>query len=502
MNDQVVVSLSHITKRFPGVAALSDVSFDLRRGEVHVLVGENGAGKSTLINILGGIVQPDQGTIAVKGREFKTLTPALSQELGIGIIHQELAVVPQLSVAENVFLGRLPKRGAIRVNWKELNARAASSLRSFGMDIDPTTTVGDLSVALQQVVEITKVLAMNADVMVMDEPTSALTSREVQELFRIVAELKQRGVSIIYISHRLDEVKRLGDRVTVLKDGRVVGTREVAEVEIDEIVRMMVGREVTRTRRDDSQRSFGAEALRVEGLSTPAKVKNVSFSVRAGEIVGIAGIVGAGRTEIVRAIFGAEPGATGQVWVNGSLTEIRSPLAAIKTGIALIPEDRRQEGLILDFPIRLNISLPRLQKTGQWLIRRKAERTQAEEACRELNIKTPHVDQTVGLLSGGNQQKVVVGKWLHVDAKVLIFDEPTRGVDVGAKAEIQQLIQEFAAGGKAVIIVSSELPELLNVCDRILVVFDGHVVNELSGAEATEEDIVYSATTGLRRIAK
>ncbi|HHW15299.1 MAG TPA: sugar ABC transporter ATP-binding protein [Firmicutes bacterium] len=499
MDDQVVVSLSHVTKRFPGVAALSDVSFDLRHGEVHVLVGENGAGKSTLINILGGIVQPDQGTITVRGKEFKALTPALSQELGIGIIHQELAVVPQLSVAENVFLGRLPKRGALRIDWKELNAQAEQSLKSFGVDIDPTVAVGKLSVALQQVVEITKVLALKGDVIVMDEPTSALTSREVQELFRIVEELKRRGVSIIYISHRLEEVKRLGDRMTVLKDGRVVGTRNVAEVEIDEIVRMMVGREVKRTRRDGSQRALGAEVLRVEGLSTPSKVKNVSFTVRAGEIVGFAGIVGAGRTEIVRAIFGAEAGATGRVWISGKPVEIRLPLAAIKSGIALIPEDRRCEGLILGFPVRTNISLPRLQKSGQWLIKRKTEREQAEEARRQLGIKTPHVEQAVGLLSGGNQQKVVVGKWLHVDAKVLIFDEPTRGVDVGAKAEIQELIKRFAAEGKAVLIVSSELPELLSVCDRILVIFDGRVVNELNGAEATEEDIVYSATTGLRR---
>lgn len=498
MKEAPTISLSRISKRFPGVTALSDVSLDLYPGEIHVLVGENGAGKSTLINILGGIEQPDQGVITVKGREYKTLTPGLSQELGIGIIHQELAVVPQLSLAENVFLGRLPTRGSSRIDWERLNKDAAASLESFGVRVSPTTLVRDVSVAYQQVVEISKVLAMNSDIIVMDEPTSSLTSREVSELFRIVAELKRRGCSIIYISHRLEEVKRLGDRVTVLKDGQVVGTRPAAEVSVDELVRMMVGRRVVRERRKRTW-ELGDEALRVKDLATPGKVRDVSFSVRAGEILGIAGIVGAGRSEIIRAIFGAEPGATGEIHIGGRPVRVRSPQEAIKHGLALIPEDRRQEGLITGFTMRVNIGLPWLQAKGGALIDAAQERARAEEARDQLSIKTPSVEQVVGNLSGGNQQKVVIGKWLGVDAKVLFFDEPTRGIDVGAKAEVQQLICDFAAQGKAIVIVSSELSELLACCDRILVIYDGRVVSELPGDKATEEDVVYSATTGLRR---
>lgn len=498
MDTTPAISLSHISKRFPGVAALSDVSFDLHPGEIHVLVGENGAGKSTLINILGGIEQPDQGIILVKGREYRGLTPALSQELGIGIIHQELAVVPQLSLAENIYLGRLPRKGPLRIDWARLNGDAATSLRSFGVSAKPTTLVRDVSVAMQQVVEISKVLAMESDIIVMDEPTSSLTSREVTELFRIVFELKRRGCSIIYISHRLEEVKRVGDRVTVLKDGQVVGTRAVPEVDIGELVRMMVGRRVNRGRHARTW-TLGQEVLRVSDLTTPGKVRGVSFSVRAGEIVGLAGIVGAGRSEIVRAIFGAEAGTTGEVAIDGRPVRIRSPQQAIKHGLALIPEDRRREGLITEFPLRVNVSLPRLQARGGIMIDGRAERAQAEEARGQLRIKTPHIEQVVANLSGGNQQKVVIGKWLGVDAKVLIFDEPTRGIDVGAKAEVQQLIRDFASQGKAIVIVSSELPELLAACDRILVVYDGRVVSELPGDAATEEDVVYSATTGLRR---
>lgn len=498
METRPIVELKQISKRFPGVQALSDVNLTLYPGEVHILLGENGAGKSTLINVLGGIVSPDSGTIIIRGKEYQSLTPALSQSLGIAIIHQELAVVPQLTVAENIFLGRQPAKNRLAIDWKRMKDEARKVLGIFGVDLDPSTLVRDLSVAHQQVVEISKALAQKADIIVMDEPTSALTKREVEDLFSIIEKLKKSGYAIVYISHRLDEVKRLGDRVTVLKDGHYVGTRMVADVTVDDMVRMMVGRDVRLTRRTNRPR-LGHEALRVENLTTPNKLKGISFSVRAGEVVGLAGIVGAGRSEVAKAIFGAEPGATGSLFIDGRPVTIRSPLEAIQQGIAFVPEDRRREGLIVQFPIRTNISLPWNQKMGKFLLNHKKERMLSEGAVRDLSIKTPSIDQIAGNLSGGNQQKVVIGKWLELDAKVIIFDEPTRGVDIGAKAEIAELISRFASQGKAVIVISSELPELLALCDRILVLYEGQLANEIPGELATEEDIVYSATTGLRR---
>lgn len=491
---EIVARLTGVSKHYPGVTALNKVAFELCRGEVHVLLGENGAGKSTLIGVLGGIVQPDVGEIIIKGDRYSSLNPQLSQQLGIGVVHQELSLVPQLSVAENIFLGRLPMtRG--RVNWKRLNQEAKDWLTRFGLDIDPAQPVREFSVAIQQAVEITKILSLQADIIVMDEPTSSLSSKEVERLFQLVNDLKNRGCSIVYISHRMDELKRIGDRVTVLKDGEVVGTRNLAEVQVDELIHMMVGRRITRLKKS-SQEQLGEEILRVEELSSPGKIHSVSFSVRSGEVLGIGGIVGSGRTELVKAIFGADPERKGRILLHGKPVRIAHPQDALMNGICLIPEDRRTEGLILGFPVRTNLTVPYWQKIRTLLVNKKRETVLAEEYQAKLRIKTPSCESKVATLSGGNQQKVVIGKWCAVDSQIVIFDEPTRGIDVGSKQEIQELIVELAKEGKAVILISSELPELLAVSDRVLVMYNGKIVSEFQGCSATEEDIVYCATTG------
>ncbi|MEW6046807.1 MAG: sugar ABC transporter ATP-binding protein [Bacillota bacterium] len=496
--------MQDIVKDFSGVRALDHVSFELRAGEVHVLLGENGAGKSTLIKILGGVVAPTSGVLTVHGKTYTALTPARARELGIGIIHQELSLVPTLSVAENVFLGRLPTRRAAGFSWVDystLYRRTEQELRRFRLDVDPHTPVHKLGLAMQQMVEIVKALSLGARIVVMDEPTSALTDREAGELFEVIARLKRESVSIIYISHRLREVKTIGDRVTVLKDGTVVGTRDVKDVDEDELVQMMVGRKIVRTRQVRQGRR-GSEVLRVENLTAPG-VCDVSFSVHAGEIVGMAGIVGAGRTEIARAIVGDLGPRRGQVFIDGVPVSIHSPLDALRCGIGLIPESRREQGLVLQFSVSQNLTLPALQlgaglvsRTGFTL--RSAERRLAESTAAHLAIKSGSVQERVDRLSGGNQQKVVIGKWLFLNTKVLIFDEPTRGVDIGAKAEIHRIIMDLAGQGRAILLISSEMPELLSVCDRILVVYEGRITGEFPG-QASEEELVYACVTGRRR---
>ncbi len=500
MSQDPVVRLENISKSFPGVKALSNVSFDLFAGEVHALLGENGAGKSTLINILGGILRPESGSIVIKGQSYPEVTPAAARELGIAIIHQELSLVPQLSIAENICLGDPPITPTGLVDWGEMRKRAVQALLPFGLQVDVMTPVNRLGMAHRQVVEISRCLARNADIIIMDEPTSSLTSNEADELFKIILDLKSKGKSIVYISHRLEELQRVGDRVTVLKDGSSVGTRIVAETNTDDMVRMMVGRDI---KADPSLRATAIEdkeRFRCEHLQWGDKIQDVSFSIRAGEVVGLGGIVGAGRTEIASAIFGAAPGSTGKVFLDGQEIHIRSPRDAVRAGIALVPEDRRGEGLVTKFSVLTNTTMAYIQNSLDWRVDFELENELASNTVKTLSIRTPSVSQIVANLSGGNQQKVVIGKWLNVRAKMIIFDEPTRGVDVGAKEEINHIIRSFANKGVAVLLISSELPQLLAVSDRVLVVYDGKIVDELVGDRLTEEDVVYGATTGRGRL--
>lgn len=499
MPREPVVRLKNISKSFPGVKALSDVSFDLYAGEVHALVGENGAGKSTLMNILGGSVRPESGAVVIKGQSYSELTPAMARELGVAIIHQELSLVPQLSIAENICLGDLPTTSTGLVDWSQMRNRAEQALLPFGLKIDVMTPVSRLSMAHRQVVEISRCLARNADIIVMDEPTSSLTSNEVDELFRIILDLRSRGKSIVYISHRLEELRRVGDRVTVLKDGSSVGTRTVSDVSAEDLVRMMVGRDIVADPSLRAATTGGRERLRAEHLQWGDKVSGVSFSLRSGEVVGLGGIVGAGRTEIARIIFGAAPNSSGRLFLDGQEIHLNSPRDAVRAGIALVPEDRRSEGLVTKFSILANITMAYIQKSVSWRADSVLEGRLASGAVRTLSVKTPSISQIVGNLSGGNQQKVVIGKWLDTDAKVMIFDEPTRGVDVGAKQEINRIIRAFANKGVAVLLISSELPQLLAVSDRVLVIYDGKIVDELMGDRLTEENVVYGATTGKGR---
>lgn len=499
MSREPVVRLESISKSFPGVKALSDVSFDLYAGEVHALVGENGAGKSTLMNILGGILQPESGAVVIRGQSYQELTPAMARELGVAIIHQELSLVPQLSIAENICLGDLPTTSTGLVDWPEMRRRAEQALLPFGLRADVMTPVSRLSMANRQVVEISRCLARNADIIVMDEPTSSLTSNEVDELFRIILDLRSGGKSIVYISHRLEELRRVGDRVTVLKDGSSVGTRTVADVSAEDLVRMMVGRDIVANPSLRAPTTGSSERLRVEHLQWGDKVRDVSFAVRAGEVVGLGGVVGAGRTEIARVIFGAAPDSSGKLFLDGQETQVNSPRDAVRAGIALVPEDRRGEGLVTKFSILTNVTMAYIQKSLSWRADSALERRLAFGAVKTLSVRTPSISQVVGNLSGGNQQKVVIGKWLDTDARVMIFDEPTRGVDVGAKQEINRIIRSFASKGVAVLLISSELPQLLAVSDRVLVIYDGEIVDELVGDRLTEEDVVYGATTGKGR---
>ena len=492
-----LVEMRAIEKRFPGVHALRNARFDLAPGEVHALMGENGAGKSTLMKILTGVNQPDSGEILVEGRAVTLPGPRDAQALGISIIHQELHLMSHLSAAQNIFVGREPRWffGAFTDEAKA-NAAAAALFKRMRIDIDPRAEVGLMTVARQQLVEISKALSFDARVLVMDEPTSALNDREVEHLFAIIEDLKAHGVGIVYITHKMDEVKRIADRVTVMRDGQTIETMNAADAPMTKIISLMVGRDLADAVRA-APRAGGEEALRVEGLSRGTAIRNVSFSLRKGEILGFAGLMGAGRTEVARAIFGADPLEAGEIFVRGVKARISSPADAVGHGIAYLSEDRKRFGLVTPMSVGANVTMaswPRFATLGGVFMRDRAMRKTARDYVDLLNVKTPSVEQETRLLSGGNQQKVVIAKWLLRDCDILFFDEPTRGIDVGAKAEIYKLLQGLANQGKAIVVISSELPEVLRLSHRILVMCEGRLTGELEGATATQEAIMTLAT--------
>jgi ribose transport system ATP-binding protein len=491
-----VLEMRGIRKTFPGVVALDGVDLALHPGDVHMLLGENGAGKSTLMKILSGAYRRDAGEIRINGEVVDIADPRDALALGIRVIYQELNLVPHLSIAENIFLGAMPTRRSGIVDWRRLHADTSRLLADLGLDLDPRTKVTRLGLAHRQMVEIAKALANGeASVLVMDEPTSALTSREVTQLFALIERLASRGVAIVYITHRLDEVFRIGHRITVLRDGRHITTRSIDEVTVGELVRLMANRDLT----DHFPKvavARGPELLRVEHLNRPGVLFDVGFTVHAGEVVGIAGLLGAGRTELARAISGADAFESGSVFVEGQPVRFGSPADAISHGIGLLPEDRKAQGLVAGLTTARNIALPhgrRLSRFG--VLPRACENAMARPIVEELRIKTTPT-QIARLLSGGNQQKVVLGKWLAGNVRLFIFDEPTRGIDVGSKVEIYNLMNRLTARGAGIIMISSELPELLGMSDRILVMHRGRIQAEIDRADATEERVL-SAALGL-----
>jgi ribose transport system ATP-binding protein len=492
-DDHEILRVRGLRKRFPGVVALDGVDFDLRAGEVHVLLGENGAGKSTLIKMLSGAYHPDEGTILADGREVTIRSAEDAQRLGIATIYQEFNLVPQLTVAENLVLGRPPRRFGL-VDKKRMYAQAGELLDRVGVDTDPGRPVSDLGIAGMQMVEIAKALGLNARVLIMDEPTAVLTATEVERLFTIVRQLRDEGVAVVFITHHLEEIAAIGDRVTVLRDGR-----SVAQVPADttpaELVRLMVGRSIDQ-QYPRERSTTGPALLEVRGLGRAGEFEDVSFEVHAGEVVGLAGLVGAGRTEVARAVFGADRYDSGEVLVEGRPLPRGDVPAALEAGLGLVPEDRKGQGLVLGASIQENLGLVTLRRASRGgLVDRSSQRRAAAGVADSLNVRMNGLGQEVRTLSGGNQQKIVIGKWLLADAKVLILDEPTRGIDVGAKVEIYQLINSLTASGHAVLMISSDLPEVLGMSDRVLVMARGRLAGELDAAEATQDSVMALAVT-------
>lgn len=492
-----LVRLAGIDKHFPGVHALKSAQFDLVPGEVHALMGENGAGKSTLMKVLSGIYQPDGGVIEVSGKAVTVQGPRAAQALGIGIIHQELALMNDLTVAQNIFIGREPRQSFGRLDEARLNQDAEAIFTQMKVQIDPRAEVGSLSVARQQMVEIAKALSFRSRILIMDEPTAALNDAETNELFAIIRRLKSEGVGVVYISHKMDEIRRISDRVTIMRDGAYVGTVHAAETPIETIISMMVGRDLESVHVDIPDLTAAPVALEVRGLNRGKAIRDVSFAVKRGEILGFAGLMGAGRTEVARAIFGADPRDAGDIIVHGKPAAIRAPKDAVAAGIGYLSEDRKHFGLALGLDVRANVgmtSLARFSSALGVLDEAGLEKT-AKDYIAQLAIRTPSDRQEVRLLSGGNQQKIVIAKWLLRDCDILIFDEPTRGIDVGAKAEIYRLMQALAADGKAIIVISSELPEVLRLSHRIAVMCEGRLTGILPGGPGTrQEEIMRLAT--------
>ena len=481
-----------ISKSFPGVKALDNVGFTVAEGEVRALVGENGAGKSTLMKILNGNYKKDCGDILIDGEVVNITNPQVADSLGITIIFQELNLVDDLSIAENIFAGRLSAKGKL-VNWKEINEKAKQLLERVSFDTDPTRLVGSLTVAEKQMVEIAKALSRNSRIILMDEPSATLTKKELDALFEIIRDLKKQGIAVIYISHRMEEIFQICESVTVMRDGQIIGTRQVADVTSDELVEMMVGREVN-SAYPKRNVEIGEEVLRVENLCRKDREQNVAFSLYKGEVLGIAGLVGAGRTEIMRAIFGVDYIKSLDVYVKGKKVKITDPASAKKHKIAFLTEDRKVEGLTLDFTVKSNIVAANLPSIRKGLFtNKKLENQIADEYIEKIRVKTPTRNQKVGNLSGGNQQKVVVGKWLNSEPDILIMDEPTRGIDVGAKREIYEIINDLVAQGKSVILISSELPEVLGMSDRVLVMKDDAIVAELTGEDINPVEVMRHA---------
>ncbi len=500
---ECIVKMEHISKTFPGVKALDDVSFSLNSGQVMALLGENGAGKSTLMKILSGVYTRDEGTMEVLGHSIQEqLTPKKAQELGVAIIHQELNMCGHLTVAENIFLGREKTHMGV-LSQDQMNKEAKRILDDLKIDINPNTIISDLPVSKQQMVEIAKALSTNAKVLIMDEPTSALTSKEIEELFRIIRQLKEQGKGIAYISHRLEELSHIVDTVTIMRDGKLILISEFKDITMPEIIQNMVGREIKeKFPRVECDR--GEKLLEIKNLNAGRAVRNISFEVYAGEIVGMAGLMGAGRTETTRAIFGADPKQSGEIILKGKALKINNPYDAIRQGLVLAPEDRKKDGLCTKLSIRENIALPNLDiicdKLG--VVNKKTENRIVNEAVQNFSIKLSTAEADAGSLSGGNQQKVVVSKWLARNSKVVIFDEPTRGIDVAAKVEIYNLMNQLKLAGIGVLFVSSEMPEILGISDRIIVMCDGRITGELDTKEANQNKILELATRFENKVEK
>ncbi|HEY4945546.1 MAG TPA: sugar ABC transporter ATP-binding protein [Candidatus Limnocylindrales bacterium] len=487
------VELRGISKRFGATAALTDVSMDLRAGEIHALVGENGAGKSTLVKILAGVHAPDAGTILLDGVETQIANPTAARAHRVAVVHQEPRLFPDLSVAENVFLANPPTGRLGEISWREMRRAAAALFTQLDVRLDVGAPVRGLSMADQQLVEIAKALSLDARVLILDEPTASLSTHEVERLFTIVRRTRDRGVAVLFVSHRLDEVFRLSDRATVFRDGRHVITAATRDLTTADLVRHMVGRAVTLFPKGEA--AIGEVLLEVRGLTRAGEFRDVSFTVRAGEILGLAGLVGAGRTEIARVLFGISRPSGGEVRLDGRPVHLATPSAALRAGIAYVPEDRHLDGLVLDFSIADNITLPILPRLFPRLfVRRSTERSLAKGYTDQLQVRMTGVDQLVQALSGGNQQKVVIAKWLATKPRVLILDEPTRGVDIGAKVEVHRIMSDLAASGLGIILISSELPEILAMSDRILVLHEGRITAEIARADATEERVMFAAT--------
>lgn len=492
---QLLLEMNGIHKRFHGVHALNNVHFDLKSGEIHALVGENGAGKSTLMKVLTGIYQADSGSMTYLGEPYSVRNIGESQRQGISMIHQELNMMNHLTVAQNIYIGREPVSGAF-IKDAEMIKAAEELFGHIGIKIDPKATLGSLTVGKQQMVEIAKAVSRDCKLLVLDEPTAALTQAEIDELFRIMLELKAKNIGMIYISHRMDEIKRISDRITVMRDGEYVGTVNTPEVTKDEIISMMIGRVIYEDPKTESTVPEDAEiVLEVKNLCSGRAVKNVSFTLRKGEILGFSGLMGAGRTEVARAIFGADPYDSGEIYVKGEKVNIKTPADAVKKSIGYLSEDRKRYGLMLFKAVSENTalaSMDRYVKNG--LINDTALKKEAEEYNKRLRTKTPSMEQLLKNLSGGNQQKVIVARWLIQDCEILIFDEPTRGIDVGAKSEIYALINELSKQGKSIIMISSELVEILRMSDRVLVMCEGRKTGELDISEANQENIMQLAT--------
>ncbi|WP_275183147.1 sugar ABC transporter ATP-binding protein [Citrobacter freundii] len=494
---ETFLQMSHITKRFPGVLALSNVDFALHKGEVHALLGENGAGKSTLMKILSGVYQPDEGDIIFEGQSVSFANPLSAQSAGITIIHQEFNLFPELTVEENIFIGReFCKNNRWRLDEKQQRQAAIDILQKLNLNISPETLVADLTVAQQQMVEIAKAISVNAKILIMDEPTAALTETEIDSLFQVTRLLKEQGTGIVYISHRLEELALIADRATVMRDGQFIATVDYDAVKISDLIAMMVGRDLGNIYPRRGPLAQRKPVLEVSGLTRNGVLNNIDFTLYQGEILGFAGLMGAGRTELARAIFGADPIDGGTLKLNGKVTVIKDIPDAIQQGISYLTEDRKKEGLALGLSVERNIMLGNYPEYSDRYGNVDSKRCQktSEEQVKALRIKTPHLEQAALNLSGGNQQKIIIARWVCKDTDILIFDEPTRGIDVGAKLEIYELMNRLVAKGKSIIMISSELPEVLGMCDRILVMRNGRITGELASDDATQEKIMQYAT--------
>lgn len=489
-NTQNILEVQGISKSFPGVKALDQVDFTIRKGEIHCLVGENGAGKSTFMKALAGLHPPDEGQILLEGRNVRFKSPNEALANGIILIHQELSLVSELSVAENIFLGQLPLKKFGQVDWKVLAEKTQAIIKQLGCNISPYDLVGNLSISYQQMVEIGRALSHDGKVIIFDEPTASLTSGEVLNLFKIIDRLKKQGAGIVYITHKMDEIFQISDRITVLRDGKKTGTVDTKDTDRDNLIKLMIGRELTDQKKETAKK-IGAEVLKIQNLRREPFVKDVSFSIRAGEVVGLYGLVGAGRSETAEAIFGIAQADDGVIFLEGEEVKIKNPKMAVTLGLGFVPEDRKLQGLVLGMSCDDNLTLPYLpwmHRFGFLKSRRQAELF--EEYAEKLSISTPSPKQKVGKLSGGNQQKIVIGKWMALNPRLLILDEPTRGIDVGSKTEIHRLIEKMAGEGIAVLVISSEMPETIAVSDRIIAMREGYVTGEFARSEVSEEKLL------------